>query len=39
MDGYNYSIEIFYNEEDECYIALDPELPECSVSGETEEEV
>jgi len=38
MDGYKYSIEIFYSEEDEGYIALAPELPGCSAFGETEEE-
>lgn len=32
-------IEIFYSEEDEGYIAIVPELPECSAFGETEEEV
>ncbi len=31
-------IEIFYSEEDEGYIAVAPELPECSAFGETEEE-
>jgi len=29
-------IEIFYSEEDEGYIAIVPELPECSAFGETE---
>ena len=38
MDGYKYSIEIFYSEEDRGYIALAPELPGCSAFGETEEE-
>jgi predicted RNase H-like HicB family nuclease len=38
MDGYKYSIELFYSEEDEGYIALAPELPGCSAFGETEEE-
>ena len=38
MDGYKYSIEIFYSEEDGGYIALAPELPGCSAFGETEEE-
>jgi predicted RNase H-like HicB family nuclease len=33
-----YAIEIFYSEEDEGYIAIVPELPECSAFGETEEE-
>ena len=32
MDGYKYSIEIFYSEEDRGYI------PGCSAFGETEEE-
>lgn len=31
-------IEIFYSEEDEGYIAVAPELAECSAFGETEEE-
>ena len=31
-------IEIFYSEEDEGYIAVAPELPECSAFGETEED-
>jgi predicted RNase H-like HicB family nuclease len=35
---YKYVIEIFYSEEDEGYIAIVPELPECSAFGETEEE-
>ncbi len=35
---YKYAIEIFYSEEDEGYIAVAPELPECSAFGETEEE-
>ncbi len=35
---YKYAIEIFYSEEDEGYIAIVPELPECSAFGETEEE-
>ena len=34
---YQYAIEIFYSEEDEGYIAVVPELPECSAFGETEE--
>lgn len=33
-----YTIEIFYSEEDEGYIAVVPELPGCSAFGETEEE-
>ena len=32
-----YTIEIFYSEEDEGYIAVVPELPGCSAFGETEE--
>ena len=32
-----YAIEIFYSKEDEGYIAVVPELPECSAFGETEE--
>lgn len=35
---YKYAIEIFYSEEDEGYIAVVPELPECSAFGRTEEE-
>lgn len=31
-------IEIFYSEEDEGYIAIVPDLPECSAFGETKEE-
>jgi len=34
---YKYAIEIFYSEEDDGYIAVVPELPECSAFGETEE--
>ena len=33
-----YAIEIFYSKEDKGYIAVVPELPGCSVFGETEEE-
>ena len=35
---YKNAIEIFYSEEDEGYISVAPELPECSAFGETEEE-
>ena len=35
---YKYAIEIFYSEEDEGYISIVPELPGCSVFGETVEE-
>ena len=35
---FKYAIEIFYSEEDEGYIAVVPELPECSAFGGTEEE-
>jgi predicted RNase H-like HicB family nuclease len=35
---HKYTIEIFYSEEDEGYIAVVPELPRCSAFGETEEE-
>lgn len=38
MEGYKYTIEIFYSEEDEGYVAVAPELPGCSAFGETEEE-
>jgi predicted RNase H-like HicB family nuclease len=34
---YKYATEIFYSEEDEGYIAVVPELPGCSASGEAEE--
>lgn len=34
---YRYAIEIFYSDEDEGYIAVVPELPECSAFVETEE--
>ncbi|AKG91658.1 hypothetical protein GAH_01018 [Geoglobus ahangari] len=34
---HKYTIEIFYSEEDEGYIAVVPELPGCSAFGETEE--
>jgi predicted RNase H-like HicB family nuclease len=33
-----YTIEIFYSDEDDGYIAIVPELPGCSAFGETEEE-
>ena len=33
-----YTIEIFYSEEDEGYIAVVPELPGCSAFGQSEEE-
>jgi len=33
-----YAIEIFFNEEDEGYIAVLPEFPGCSAFGKTEEE-
>ena len=33
-----YTIEIFYSEEDEGYIAVVPELLGCSAFGESEEE-
>ncbi len=35
---HKYTIEIFYSQEDEGYIAIAPELPGCSAFGETEEE-
>ncbi len=35
---YRYTIEIFYSEEDEGYIAVVPELSGCSAFGEAEEE-
>ncbi len=34
---YKYAIEIFYSEEDSGYIAVVPELADCSAFGETEE--
>ncbi|MCI4625472.1 MAG: type II toxin-antitoxin system HicB family antitoxin [Candidatus Magnetoovum sp. WYHC-5] len=33
-----YQIKIFYSEEDECYIAIAPDLPYCSAYGATMEE-
>ncbi|MCS4540908.1 MAG: type II toxin-antitoxin system HicB family antitoxin [Euryarchaeota archaeon] len=38
MDGHKYTVEIFYSEDDEGYIAVAPELPGCSAFGKTEEE-
>jgi len=35
---HRYAIEILYSPEDECYIALAPELPGCSAFGHDEEE-
>jgi predicted RNase H-like HicB family nuclease len=32
-----YAIEIFYSEEDMCFIAIVPELPGCSAFGRTAE--
>jgi antitoxin HicB len=37
IDG-RYTIEIFWSEEDEGYIAIVPDLPGCSAYGETREE-
>jgi predicted RNase H-like HicB family nuclease len=37
MDTTKYTIEIFYSEEDEGYIAIVPDLPGCSAFGETRE--
>ena len=34
---YKYAIEIFYSDEDEGYIAVVPELADCSAFGESEE--
>jgi predicted RNase H-like HicB family nuclease len=34
---HKYTIEIFYSEDDEGYIAVVPELAGCSAFGETEE--
>lgn len=36
--SYKYTIEIFYSDEDEGFIAVFPELPGCSAFGATEEE-
>ncbi len=33
-----YAIETFYNEEDEGFIAIVPEMPGCSAFGKTEED-
>jgi len=38
MSDVKYTIETFYSEEDEGYIAVVPELPGCSAFGETPEE-
>ena len=38
MKKNKYAIEIFYSEEDDGYIAIVPELPECSAFVETLEE-
>lgn len=35
---HRYAIEILYSPEDECFIALAPELPGCSAFGRDEEE-
>jgi predicted RNase H-like HicB family nuclease len=37
MKMHKYAIEIFYREDDGGYIAVVPELAECSAFGETEE--
>ena len=39
MSELKYTIEIFYSEEDEGYIAVVSELPGCSAFGKTLEEV
>ncbi|MBU1022708.1 type II toxin-antitoxin system HicB family antitoxin [bacterium] len=31
----DYHVNVFYSEEDECYIADIPDLPHCSALGET----
>ena len=38
MQTDEYSIEIFYSEEDEGYIAVSPEIAGCSAFGRTQEE-
>jgi predicted RNase H-like HicB family nuclease len=35
---HKYTVEIFYSEEDECFIAIAPDLPGCSAFGDTREE-
>jgi predicted RNase H-like HicB family nuclease len=35
---HKYAIEIFYSEEDEGYIAVVPELPDCSAFGDNEKD-
>ncbi len=37
MDTSKYTIEIFYSEEDNAYIAIAPDFPGCSAFGETRE--
>jgi len=34
----DYHVNIFYSEEDDCYIADIPDLPNCSAFGETPDE-
>ena len=36
---HKYTLEIFYNDEDEGFIGLVPELPGCTAFGDTEETV
>lgn len=38
MSETHYPIKVFYSEEDKGFIAVIPDLPECSAFGETKEE-
>ena len=38
MKDYHYHINVFYSDEDECYIATVPDLEGCSAWGDTPED-